>query len=322
MEKNFQELVTILDNAKYTIIGLTAYLLTDEEEPYKMYKLNMSTYEDIGAIVLRNIVSARDAQLYEYNENTSPDGHESISYIKDNEVPEYDKLKDLIVNDVSINLNKGIFKQIHESIKGYVINAVFTKNANGQEFDVMFFSTLNKSVLYQPKAGLYRFGSEEGDILQKSKDVYLELKDNCCAINFNGDIFVLHGHYFERLFKYEKHITTHAATTVEKISKMSLISNCEVLEDHCSRNKNFKRKLYRISTANKLEKVTYDTFRVLKGIIGEGLLFTLDPTNKNIIIDEANSHKSVDQIIRIINDEAAETLVSKTQIFANQRIKI
>ncbi|WP_077329680.1 Kiwa anti-phage protein KwaB-like domain-containing protein [Virgibacillus siamensis] len=322
MEKIFQELIAILDEQKYSFNGLSIYLLTDEEEPYKLYKLNMSTNEDIKKVINKNIKKAKDAQLYEYPENTVPDGSESVSYIKENEVPGYDKFKELIIKDNSINLSKRIFEQIEGNIKGFVINAVITRSSDGKEMDILFFSTLDKSNLYQPKAGLYRFGSEEGDVLKKSRDTYLELKDNCCAINFNGVVFVVHGHYFERLFNYEEHINVHATTTVKEISNLGLISNCEILEEHCTRNKNFKKKLYGISTANKLDNVTFDTFKALKKTIGEGLFFKLDQKNKSITIDEGNKHKSVDQIIRIINDEAAETLVSKTQIFANQRIKI
>lgn len=322
MENNFQELKNIFNELEYTLNGLSVFLLSNEDEPYKLYKLRMSSQLDVYNIILKNIAHLHSAQLYNYHENVSPSRSESVSIIKESEVPNYDKIRELILNDESTNLTKKIFNQVTDFIKGYAVDLVVTNKRSEEEFHVIFFSDLNKSHFYKPHASLYSFGNETGDVLEKVDITYLELKDNGCAINFNGDIFVIHGFYFERLFNYEIHIDTHSESVLEKINDSGLIDNWGILEDHCMNNKNFKRKLYSISMTDKLSGISYEIFKEMKNLIGDGLFLTLNESTKTIAIDEGNSHKSVDQIIRIINDEAAETLVSQTQIFANQKISI
>jgi hypothetical protein len=324
MQTNFEILqdafVNCTDN--YSINGLSAFLLSDEEEPFKLYKLNLSTHEDLKAIIRRNLENSTDAQLFEHPNNTSPDGNESVSFLKKDEVPNFPEIERLIVEDNSTGLTKGIFEESSSSIKGYVIDVIVTNNNTENEFHVLIFSTLTKSNFYKPKKSFYSFGNEDGDLLQKVEVSYLELNEKCCAFSINDEIFVTHGFYFERLFKYEDHINHHSRAILGLINGSGLIDNFDVLESHCGKNKNFKKKLFTISSASKFEHVTFDTFKKVKDTIADGLFFSLDTGNRTIRIDEENSHKSVDQIIRIINDEAAETLVSETRIFANQRINI
>ncbi|MBL3647442.1 Kiwa anti-phage protein KwaB-like domain-containing protein [Bacillus sp. RHFS10] len=324
MEINFKVLQEIFVNCtgNYSINGLSAFLLSDEEEPFKLYKLNMSTHEDLRAIIYMNLKNAMDAQLFEYQNNTSPDGNESVSCLKKVEVPNFLDIEQLIIEDNSTGLTKKVFEESSSSMKGYVIDVIVTDNNTAKEFHVQIFSTLSKSNFYKPKKSLYSFGNEDGDLLQKVEVSHLELNEKCCAICIDDEIFVTHSFFFERLFKYEEHINMHSEAILGSISGSGLIDNFLVLESHCSRNKNFKRKLFTISSASKFDNVTFDTFQKVKEAIDEGLFFSLDSQKKTIRIDEENSHKSVDQIIRIINDEAAETLVSETRIFANQRINI
>ncbi|WP_188455467.1 Kiwa anti-phage protein KwaB-like domain-containing protein [Virgibacillus oceani] len=324
MQTNFEVLQDIFVNstANYSINGLSAFLLSDEEEPFKLYKLNMSTHEDLRAIIRRNLENATDAQLFPYHDNTSPDGNESVSFLKKDDVPNFQDIEHLIVNDNSVGLTKSIFEESSKSMKGYVIDVIVTNNTTAEEFHVLVFSTLSKANFYKPKKSLYSFGNEDGDLLQKIEVSHLELNEKCCAFSINDEIFVTHGFYFERLFKYEEHIENHSTAILGSINGSGLIDNFNVLESHCSTNKNFKKKLFTISTESKFDHVTFDTFKKVKETVVDGLYFSLDTEKRTIKIDEENSHKSVDQIIRVINDEAAETLVSETRIFANQRINI
>jgi hypothetical protein len=324
MQSNFEILQDIFVNCtdNYSINGLSAFLLSSEEEPFKLYKLNMSTHEDLRTIIRRNLENASDAQVFGYHDNTSPDGSESVSFLKKDEVPAFRDIEHLIVEDNSSGLTKRIFEESSSFMKGYVIDVIITNNDTEKEFHVLIFATLTSSNFYKPKRSLYSFGNEDGDLLQKVEVSHFELNEKCCAFSINDEIFVTHGFYFERLFKYEEHINIQSEAILGSISESGLIDNFIVLESHCGRNKNFKKKLFSISSTGKFDRVTFDTFKKVKDTIVDGLHFSLDTEKRVITIDEENSHKSVDQIIRIINDEAAETLVSETTIFANQRINI
>ncbi len=67
MENIFKKLKDILNspNDKFQIEGLIVYLITGQDVPYKLYKLNMSTNTDMYAIVHKRIGNASNSALSE-----------------------------------------------------------------------------------------------------------------------------------------------------------------------------------------------------------------------------------------------------------------
>ncbi|MDX6154323.1 Kiwa anti-phage protein KwaB-like domain-containing protein [Marinococcus sp. PL1-022] len=307
----------------YEINGYSIFLLTNEEENYTLYKMNVSTNEDLKRIAEENAFKIKDAQLHSHFESPSPDRVNVIAYLEEKNVPIYKNIKQKIKDDNFSILTKKKYEELESSIKGYVIK-INVNDSEKYDFDVYFFSKLNKSNYYKAKSHTYIFGNGKDDYLQKTNTPLLELEEKNCAIGWGNDILIIHNYFFEQLFKYTQHIDANANNALENLSNRNWITNFNIVENKCQNNSNLKRKLYSIWTTGKLENFSFEVFAQMKKEVGDKVFFNLDEKNNQITLDvsKANEFKAVDQIIRIVNGETAKTLVDSKYIFADKKVDI
>ena len=153
------------------------------------------------------------------------------------------------------------------------------------------------------------------------KGLFLKFSEKIAAIGIEDTVFILHGFYFEQLLKYDEHINSSAAIAKESIRNQGLISNMDTLDVCCESNKNVRKILYKIMKEGNIHSITIEKFKNLKDRYGEALLFTLNE-NDTISIKEEGISKSIMHILRIYNDEVAETIISGKAIFAHQKVDI
>lgn len=332
MKRSFSKVQSIMDNNNndFIIDGVVVYVLTNEEEPYKLYRLNLENSDDMKEIIRNNVKLVDDETIYfTYTQCSEPNGRETLSYIPDNQIPNYDILKQKILNDEATALNKSNFLEKINEIKGYVIKILYTNNTDevdeledNNQGHIICYSNLNKNYMFKTKRFYFKFCNENGDLLQKVDDTYIKFNDSIFALNFHNTVFVFHGWYFEQLLKYDSHINTAATTVLVQIQNQNLINNIELLEEKAINSKNVRKKLFKISKEGNIDNTTFDKFKELKDRYGDGLIFNINENNNNISIKEDNKNKSIDHILRIYNDEGAETFLSQQFIFANQKIPI
>lgn len=325
----FKKLKDIIDdNSNCNLKGIIVYLLTSEEEPYKLYRLNMSTNEGLKEILSFNLSKVKeDVSFLEYKECTCPDGTEKISYIKEDEIPNYNSLKNKILNDEATTISKKRIEKIKDYIKAYAIKVLYDINncesgseVQNSEEEFICFSKLTKSYLFEAKHQMFKFNSGEGDQMEEVNDIFLRFNNKLAFINIEKTVFILQGYYFEQILKYDELIDKAAKDVLSEIKDKNLITNFDILEDSAKHNKNFRKKLYKIKNNGNTNNITIDKFKDLKNSYGDNLLFTLN--NNTISIDEEKKNKSIEHVLRICNDEVAQTFLTKTSIFANEKITI
>jgi hypothetical protein len=323
----FEKLKNIFDedNTNYIYTGMIVYLLSDEESPYKMYKLNLGSNDRFIETVTSNIsLVSEGTNYFHYPDCTSPDVYESISYLSVNEIPGYNRIKEKVINDEAEVITKRQILNVANKIKGYVIKVRYTEGTStgtrtGKQ--ALCFSKLSKSSFFKPEHPLFTFGEGNEDILQEVGGLFLKFSERIAAINIEETVFILHGYYFEQLLKYDEHINVSAAIAQQDIRNQGLISNIDSIDECCRSNKNVRKLLYKITKEGNINDVTIDKFRALKNKYGEALLYTIND-NDTISVKEDVKGKSVMHILRIYNDEAAETIISGKAIFAHQKIDI
>lgn len=323
MEELFGRLKNVFDedNNDYSYNGLIIYLLSDEESPYRIYRINVESNNVFNKIITNNIFLAENnVNFFRYPDCTSPDGNENVSYLGIDEIPQYNVIKENINN--AIDITKEQLLNIISTIKGYVIKILYTDNAEAtQEKEILCFSKLTQSSFFKPDHPLFSFGNGNEDFLKEVKGLFLKFSEKIAAINIEDTVFILHGYYFEQLLKYDEHINTSAAIVKEDIRNQGLIENIDLLDTGSENNKNIRKLLYKIGKAADINDITIDKFKDLKNKYQDKLLYTINDNNTINIREDAQS-KSIMHILRIYNDEAAETIVSGKGIFAHQKIDI
>lgn len=329
MEELFEKLRSIFDdnNNNYVYNGLIIYLLSNEESPYKLYRINLESNDIFKKTVTNNIsLSATNMNFFHYPDCTSPDGNESISYLNIDEIPGYNIIREKIRNNDANDINKTQLLKIISSIKGYVIKVLYSEALVEdvgaiEEKEVICFSRLTQSSFFKPEHPFFTFGNGNEDYLKEVNGLFLKFSEKVVAVNIEDTVFILHGYYFEQLLKYDEYINSSAIIAKESIKIQGLISNVDLLDSCCENNKNVRKLLYKIIKKGSIDNVTIDKFKDLKDKFGDKLLYTLNDDNTISIKGESQS-KSVMHILRIYNDEAAETIVSGKGIFAHEKIDI
>lgn len=321
----FSKVQAIMDkkNDDYTIEGTVVYVLTNEEDPYSLYRLNLENNEDIEEIINNNIQSVNEeTEFYTYTQCTEPNGRETLSYVSDIDIPNYNVLKNKIITDQAVGLNKKDFIEKISMIKGYAIRVLYNDIKENTQGHIICYSNLNRTYLFRTKKSYFKFSNEDGDLLKKVDDTYIKFNDRIVAVNIEETVFVFHGYYFEQMLKYDEHINNAATIVLGELENQSLITNMDLIKEKSKESKNVRKKLFAINKEGDISKTTFDKFRELKNRYGGGLKFNLDVNNSKISIQEENKNKSIDHILRIYNDEGAETFLSQKFIFANQKIPI
>lgn len=310
------------NNKNYTITGTIVYVLVNENETYLLYKLKLDNNEDIENIIRSNIQPInKETIFYSYEQSSEPNGRETLSYVSDTDIPNYNVLKDKILKDKAEALSKKVFLEKINVIKGYAIKVLYDDIKENTQGHFICYSNLNKSYLFRTKRSYFKF-DENGDLLMKVDDTYIKFNDRIVALNIEDKVFVFHGYYFEQMLKYNEHINNAALIVLRKLRKQSLITNINLIEEKSKNSKNVRKKLFAINKLGNINNTTFDKFKDLKDKYGVGLKFNINENNNNISVQKDNENKSIDHILRIYNDEGAETFLSQKFIFANQKISI
>ena len=123
------------------------------------------------------------------------------------------------------------------------------------------------------------------------------------------------------MFKYEEHINQASQYVLGKISEKNIIENFDELQSYCTGSKIMKNKLYQIREKGNIENYGIDQFKTMKNFCGEKLKLNITDDNKVEII-MTDKRKSIEHILRILNNEGAETILDGDPIFAEKKIKL
>ncbi len=298
----------------------TIYLLSNELEEYKLYKLSITDNQPFLDIISKTIGKIDDTcELFDYSLDIKPDAITSILYLEDKDIPNYDLIKNKIINDESEYISENELVEEYNHIKGYAIKVDYIEDSTQKQ--LIAFSKLFKSHILTPKTKFFQFNRDKS-IMEKVTSTLVQFNEKLLSINIDNTMFVLDKHYFEQLFKYEELINKLSQESLNEIQNTNIISNFDSFKEYCQNNKNLKRKLSNVIKNNCLNQTTYEEFKKLKMKHKENLLFELNESNQKIIVDESKLAKSSLQILRIYNDETATTLLTNTSIFASEKIPI
>lgn len=317
-----QSLKTIIKDYD-KVVCCSVYLIAkkDDSIDYDLYLMNINDNTPFMEITRNSLDFDEALEIYSYDTNIKPDGKSIILNMDENEIPDYNILKSKITNGINTSLNGENFEVLANEgkLKGYVINLSYIEN--NLKKDIMLFSNLSRSHILSSKRPFFSFFSDV-NTFKKIERPLIKFNEKIISISFENTMFILNKTYFENLFHYEELINQSAINCLTKIQTMNLIDNFDALNTKALNNKNFKKKLYKISNNPAFANMNYNELKDLKLTYGDKILFTIDDTSRKIVLDETQIITSITQILRILNDESALTIIGQRSIFANEQIPI
>ncbi|WP_017416451.1 Kiwa anti-phage protein KwaB-like domain-containing protein [Clostridium tunisiense] len=322
MEELFIKLKNIINNQQQNCdyVGVILYLLTSEEEPFRAYRLNLESHDRFLEILGENINKILDEPtFYHYPDCTRPDFSEEMVYLQTDEIPMYVQLRSNLINDINIGvLTRNNLDNIVRKSKGYVVRFIYEES--GTSKSIFGYFRMTQAAFLQGEKLLFCFDKESEELLSEVNGVQLKFDDKLVSINIDDTMFILNGYSFEMLLKYDTHINRASTIALDSIGNKGIIENFDVLREYCNNSKPMKNKLYKIQCQGTTESIGIDEFIRVKECCGEQLVIDIDENNCTISVCEDNVKKSVDHILRVFNDESAETIVTGTKIFADKKI--
>lgn len=325
MESLLKKLKSIIERTESEVeyTGMIIYLLTSEENPYKSYVLNIENNSIFKEILDSNIskINLNEINICDYIEISRPSIPNEIAYLDLESIPMYEKITNSIrINDENRNvLSKKAIERIIEKSKGYVIQIMY--NENGKDKNIYAYFRMTKSAFLTGKDKTLKFSNHDGTLLQESKEPQLRFGDKLVSISIEDTMFILNGNDFEILLKYDKLINEYSVKALGDLEAKSVVNNFEEFKEYCLSNILMRRKLHKIHVKGNISKITVDDFVRAKDVCGEKLIVNINNDN-TISFDPNRKRKSIDHILRIYNDEGAETIVSRKPIFADKKIEI
>ena len=325
MENLLKKLKSIIERTESEVeyIGMIIYLLTSEENPYKSYVLNIENNSIFKEILDSNIskINLNEINICDYIEISRPSIPNEIAYLDLKSIPMYEKITNSIrINDEKRNVfSKKDIEGIIEKSKGYVIQIMY--NENGKDKNIYAYFRMTKSAFLTGKDKMLKFSNHDGTLLQESKEPQLRFGDKLVSISIEDTMFILNGNDFEILLKYDKLINEYSVKALGDLETKSVVNNFEEFKEYCLGNILMRRKLHKIHVKRNISKITVDDFVRAKDVCGEKLIVNINNDN-TISFDPNRKRKSIDHILRIYNDEGAETIVSRKPIFADKKIEI
>ena len=319
MESLLKKLKSIIERTESEVeyTGMIIYLLTSEENPYKSYVLNIENNSIFKEILDSNIskINLNEINICDYIEISRPSIPNEIAYLDLKSIPMYEKITNSIrINDENRNvLSKKAIEGIIQKSKGYVIQIMY--NENGKDKNIYAYFRMTKSAFLTGKDKMLKFSNHDGTLLQESKEPQLRFGDKLVSIS------ILNGNDFEILLKYDKLINEYSVKALGDLETKSVVNNFEEFKEYCLGNILMRRKLHKIHVKRNISKITVDDFVRAKDVCGEKLIVNINNDN-TISFDPNRKRKSIDHILRIYNDEGAETIVSRKPIFADKKIEI
>lgn len=322
MEELLRKLKSIVSNQQQdcNYVGIVLYLLTTEEQPFKAYRLNLESHDRFLEILQNNVDKISDEPvIYHYPDCTRPDCSEEISYLQADEIPMYLELRDNLINGNNIDvLTRNALDSVVRKSKGYVIRFIYEEA--GVAKSIFGYFRMTQAAFMQREKLLFCFDKESEELLSEVEGIQLKFDDKLVSVNVEDTMFILNGNSFELLLKYELHINTASQSALESISNKAIIENFEVLREYCINSKPMRNKLYKIYSQGTADSIGIDEFIRVKECCGDQLAIDIDENNSTISVCGDNIKKSVEHILRVYNDESAETIVTGTKIFADKKV--
>lgn len=325
MERLLKKLKSIIEgtsnNIEYT--GMIMYLLTSEENPYKSYVLNIENNSIFKDILDSNIsrINPDEINICDYIEVSRPHIPDEISYLDLDSIPMYERITNSIrINDQKRNvLSKQTIEGIIEKSKGYVIQIMY--NENGEDKNIYAYFRMTKSAFLTSHHTTLKFSGDDGTLLKESKETQLRFGDKLVSISIENTMFILNGNDFEILLKYNELINEYSVRVLDYLKTKSVVNNFEEFKNYCLGSMMMKKKLHKIYIEGNIDNITIDDFIKVKDVCGEKLIVNINSDN-TISFDPNKKRESIYHILRIYNDEGAETIVSGKPIFADRKIEI
>lgn len=303
-------------------VGMVIYLLTSEENPYKTYVLNIENNCTFEEILESNIsrIDLNEINICDYIEVSRPEMPNEIAYIDLNNIVAHEQIINAINNQENRNvLSKQTIGDIISKSKGYLIRLMY--NENNEDKDIYAYFRMTKSAFLTGKDTIFRFSNEDGSLLTESKEPQLKFGDKLVSISIEDTMFILNGNDFEILLKYDELINQSSVVALNELEEKAIVNNFEDFRTYCLGNILMKRKLHKIISKGNIENITVNDFIEVKEICGDKIDIEIEDDN-TISFNSANRKKSIDHILRVYNDEGAETIVSKKPIFADKKIEM
>lgn len=320
MREKLSELKSILGNTQdYRYLGMSVFLLTNEQEDYKIYRLNFQSNEKFKDALTESVLNIdNDIQIYYYPECIKPNITQEVSYIKLEDIPIYNKIIERIDDfDSTEVLNNKNIESIISTSKSYVVKYAYSKG--NEDGEIFAFYKMTASSFYKREKMMFGFDNEDGDSLKEIKTNYLKFDNKLVGLAIGDYMFIVDGVGFGRLFKYDEHINKASQNVLQTINEKSIISNFDELESYCNRSKIMKSKLYQIQQKGTADRYGIDEFKAMKERCGSKLKLKITDNNKiEILLDD--KRKSIDHLLRVLNNEGAETIIDGNPIFVEKKV--
>jgi len=306
--------------------GMMIYLLTAEEEPYKSYVLNIENNEIFQNILEANFEYANleEIRISDYVEESRPNFPEEISHLDLSDIPKYAPILESISRNNLDRQNRNIlskrnFKDIVSKSKGYVIQIMY--NEAGEDKSIYAYFRMTKSAFLTGEDKIFTFGESDGSLLKEFNEPQLKFGEKLVSVAIEDKMFIFSGNDFEILLKYDELVNASSVIALNNMATKHLINEFDEFRVYCEGNVLMKRKLHKIHLKGNLDSISVNDFIRVKNVCGEKLMVNIKEDN-TISFNPNKKKQSIDHILRIYNDEGAETIISRKPIFADKKIEM
>lgn len=318
--------IVVKEGIQVDYTGMMIYLLTSEQAPYKSYVLNIENNETFEKILKANFEHANleDIRISDYVEESRPNFPEEVSHLDLSDIPKYAQILESINRNNIDRQNRNIlskrnFKDVVSKSKGYVIQVMY--NEAGIDKSIFAYFRMTRSAFLTGEDKMFTFGESDGSLLKEFNEPQLKFGEKLVSASLEDKMFIFSGNDFEILLKYDELVNSSSVIALDNMATKHLINDFDEFRAYCEDSILMKRKLHKIRSKGNLDNISVDDFRRVKNVCGDKLM--VDINNDNTISFNPNKKKqSIEHILRIYNDEGAETIISRKPIFADKKIEM
>lgn len=318
--------IVVKEGIQVDYTGIMIYLLTSEQDPYKSYVLNIENNETFEKILKANLenTNLEDIRISDYIEESRPNFPEEVSHLDLSDIPKYAPILESINRNNIDRQNRNIlskrnFKDVVSKSKGYVIQVMY--NEDGIDKSIFAYFRMTRSAFLTGEDKMFTFGESDGSLLKEFNEPQLKFGEKLVSASIEDKMFIFSGNDFEILLKYDELVNSSSVIALDNMATKHLINDFDEFRVYCEGSILMKRKLHKIRSKGNLDNISVDDFRRVKNVCGDKLM--VDINNDNTISFNTNKKKqSIEHILRIYNDEGAETIISRKPIFADKKIEM
>lgn len=318
--------IIVKEGIQVDYTGMMIYLLTSEQEPYKSYVLNIENNETFEKILKSNFEHANleDIRISDYVEESRPNFPEEVSHLDLSDIPKYAPILESINRNNIDRQNRNIlskrnFKDIVSKSKGYVIQVMY--NEAGIDKSIFAYFRMTKSAFLTGEDKMFKFGESDGSLLKEFNEPQLKFGEKLVSVAIEDKMFIFSGNDFEILLKYDELVNSSSVIALDNMGTKHLINDFDEFRIYCEGSILMKRKLHKIRSKGNLDNISVDDFRRVKSVCGDKLMVNINDDN-TISFNPNKKKQSIEHILRIYNDEGAETIISRKPIFADKKIEM